>query len=207
MNFWLAVGILIVSAIGSAVGSFVKAYLSEKGKQLATRQDIEDVLEKVKAVTREQETIKAEIAGGLWSRQTLWNQKRELYGEILNILFDLRLRASDLLSGFGEPNTVADERFEHLVEEMMTALGQFTKLRTMAVIFLGPEANEACQRLVEKLRTFPRSSDEITKLWIGVLCDDLEKLRNLLVDAAKKDLQVETQERPLREVGASPPGL
>ena len=41
------------------------------------------MLKEVKAVTRETETIKAQISGDLWLRQTVWNQKRDVYVNVL----------------------------------------------------------------------------------------------------------------------------
>ena len=56
-----------------------KAYEQERGKQLATHEDIENVLRELNAVTRETETIRAQISGDLWLRQTVLNQKRDIY--------------------------------------------------------------------------------------------------------------------------------
>src|SRR3954468_6270999 len=48
---------------------FAKAFEQETGKRLATHQDIENVLYEVHAVTKETETIKAQIGADLWVRQ------------------------------------------------------------------------------------------------------------------------------------------
>jgi hypothetical protein len=60
----------------------LKSYMTEKGKRLATREDIENVLSEVRAVTKETETIKAQIGSDLWLRQTIWNHNRDAYTNI-----------------------------------------------------------------------------------------------------------------------------
>jgi hypothetical protein len=52
------------------------AYKQEKGKNLATKEDVRQVLDQVPAVTLETETIKAEIEGGVWEKQWLLSQKQ-----------------------------------------------------------------------------------------------------------------------------------
>jgi hypothetical protein len=62
---------------------FARAFEQEAGKRLATHQDVENVIHEIRTVTKETETIKAQIGADLWTRQMAWQQKREIY---LNIL-------------------------------------------------------------------------------------------------------------------------
>lgn len=77
---------------------FLKSYMSEKGKRLATYEDIENVLKEVRAVTRETETIKAQIGSDLWLRQTVWGYKREAYANLLKSAHRLQDRLIHLRS-------------------------------------------------------------------------------------------------------------
>ena len=72
--------------------------MTEKGKRLATREDIEHVLSEVRAVTKETETIKAQIGSDLWLRQTVWGHKREAYVNILKCSHHLQDALSSLRS-------------------------------------------------------------------------------------------------------------
>jgi hypothetical protein len=72
-----------------AAKAFREAFEGEAGKRLASRQDIENVLDELRKVTRETETIKAEITSDQWQRQTVWIQKREAYAALLKVLTEL----------------------------------------------------------------------------------------------------------------------
>src|SRR5262249_16714177 len=72
----------LVSLVGAGLGSYFGAYLREKGKNLATHEDINRVV-------RATEDIKAEISGELWTRQRRWDAKWECYSEIVQDLGEL----------------------------------------------------------------------------------------------------------------------
>jgi hypothetical protein len=85
--YW-AIGTLL----SAFVGSFLAAYLSEKGKNLATREDVDNLVEQMSMVTKATKEIEARISGDLWDRQKRWELKRE-------ILFDAIRRLADLEEG------------------------------------------------------------------------------------------------------------
>jgi hypothetical protein len=69
-----------------------KSYEEEIGKRLATKEDIDNVLAQVRAVTRETERVKAEISGGLWQEQWHKTQKRDAYVRLIDALENLQLK-------------------------------------------------------------------------------------------------------------------
>jgi hypothetical protein len=81
---------ILLLPIGVGVGWFLKSYLSEKGKNLATKEDIDRIVRKT-------EEIKAEISGGLWEKQNRWTFKRDVYVRLLNGLGDAASAVRQLL--------------------------------------------------------------------------------------------------------------
>lgn len=68
---------LVTLLLGLLSGSFLKPYLSKKGENLATHEDIQKLVEQVTAVTQATKEIEAKISDQVWNRQRLWELKRE----------------------------------------------------------------------------------------------------------------------------------
>ncbi len=69
----LALGIVV-----GAFGGYLKAYLSQKGQNLATHEDINKLVDQVRAVTTTAKQIEAKISDDVWDRQKRWELKRDL---------------------------------------------------------------------------------------------------------------------------------
>jgi hypothetical protein len=59
------------------MGGYMQGYMSEKGKNLATHEDIDKVVDQVKAVTQTAKEIEAKISDQMWDRQKRWELKRD----------------------------------------------------------------------------------------------------------------------------------
>jgi hypothetical protein len=68
----------ILTLIGSFAGGYVGAYLTTKGKNLATHEDIHKLVDQVTAVTTATKKIEAEISSGVWDKQKRWEMKRDV---------------------------------------------------------------------------------------------------------------------------------
>jgi hypothetical protein len=75
------VGAVLVVA-SSALGGYWGAYAKKKGENMATHEDIGNLVEQVQAVTKATEEIKSEISGGLWDRQKRWELRRDALFEL-----------------------------------------------------------------------------------------------------------------------------
>jgi hypothetical protein len=183
-------GITVVGAIvvasnllaQSAAIPFLKAYFEGRGKNLATKQDISNVLEQVRAVTRETEKIKAEISGGLWDRQWLKMQKRDAYVRLIDTLENIRLSRGNTHRITGGPSH-ADAR--HQLDD---AIAEFRRARALARLIVLPEAIDAIGPLLQEIRPIDASSctpDEFAKsqALIGAA-------RDRVVEIGRRDLVV-----------------
>ncbi|HZY31949.1 MAG TPA: hypothetical protein VFF86_09960 [Candidatus Methylomirabilis sp.] len=72
--------ILLISLLASGFGAWLGSYLREKGKHLATREDIGEIVEQLRQTTKATEEIKAQVSSELWVGQ----RKRELQLETLH---------------------------------------------------------------------------------------------------------------------------
>jgi hypothetical protein len=83
MDTALAIGVLFLSSVGAALGSYVTAalsgYGSKSGELRAIKDQIGVVLEQLKLTTRAAEEIKASIGEEFWVRQEQWKLKRDTY--------------------------------------------------------------------------------------------------------------------------------
>lgn len=77
---------VIAFIIGAVLRPFLTGYSTKKGENLATREDIANVVKQVEAVTRTTEEIKAEVSAGIWDRQKQWEMKRDVLFEASKVL-------------------------------------------------------------------------------------------------------------------------
>jgi hypothetical protein len=69
---------LLLTAAVAGIGAYFGAYLKQKGKNLATHEDIDKLVEQVAAVTKTAKEIETKISGDLWDRQKRWELKRDV---------------------------------------------------------------------------------------------------------------------------------
>lgn len=70
LTFWL------VTLLTAASGAWIGSYLREKGKNYATREDVQ-------VLTRLTEEVRADISGKMWLDQKRWDLKRDFYWRLL----------------------------------------------------------------------------------------------------------------------------
>jgi hypothetical protein len=58
------------------------SYSTRKGENLATHEDIDKLVDQVKAVTQATTKIESEIASGIWDKQKQWEIKRDVLFEV-----------------------------------------------------------------------------------------------------------------------------
>ena len=112
---------LLVIALIAGVGAYFGSYLREKGKNLATKEDVDRIVRKT-------EDIKAEVTGELWERQNRWTFKKELY---IRLLDDLGEAASAVRQLRFLDERLKDPAHQHLVAETTRFMDEyFVKLKT-----------------------------------------------------------------------------
>jgi fructosamine-3-kinase len=179
---WLQ-GIALV-ALNNLVLLFWKpwagAYAGEKGKNLARTEDLDVILTEVRAVTKSQREIEAKISGDLWDRQMRWQQKRDVYGRLLETIGEFQMilgaEAGKVHAGHLEQDWEWGEDEKRVATELR-------RQDSVAQLFVSEAAALA---LTDLLTAIPPGDDPAVRLSIAVA--SVEAARQKLVDAAKKDL-------------------
>src|SRR5260370_37692966 len=77
MELILGAVIAILSIFHGAVfRPYLTGYAAKKGENLATHEDIDKLVDQVKAITEDTKNIEAEISSGVWNKQKRWEMKR-----------------------------------------------------------------------------------------------------------------------------------
>jgi hypothetical protein len=75
---------------------WLSAYGGEKGKNLARKEDLSEILAEVRAVTVTQKEIESKLAGDLWHKQTLWQEKKSIFADVLSTIHKSTYACSEL---------------------------------------------------------------------------------------------------------------
>jgi hypothetical protein len=73
----------LTTLVGAFGGSYLGSYMSKKGENLATHEDVGKLVDQVRAVTAATKEIEARISNDVWDRQKRWELKRDVLFEII----------------------------------------------------------------------------------------------------------------------------
>lgn len=180
---------LVITAAVAGVAAYFGSYLRKKGENTALHEDIDKLVDQVSAITAATETIKAQIGSGLWTRQMVWQQKRDAYAKVLTISHAVRESLIDLSQAFRVPESNATEEQRQnfgkaqnrYFLELAPALSREIDI---AEIFLG----HAAVKVLEEFSHWRQSAENGTDFQDRVSFVGAWRAR--LIDAARKDLGV-----------------
>ena len=143
---WILIGLFLLNGIFLLVlKPFLTTYAEEKGRRLATHEDVEKVLQEVRMVTKETETLKAQISGELWERQNRWNAKRDIY---IRLLENLELLKTALARAQYSRTILSDvAAINRAFDEADVQAKDFRKAMAIARLFADPAVETAWNKL------------------------------------------------------------
>jgi len=153
----MAVVFWAITALVSGFGAYFGAYFKKKGENLATHEDIGQLVDQVRAVTITAKEIEANISDRSWNRQKHWEMKREAIFSVMaslgradETLHTLAL-AAKALNESKEPGflRVAEQEARH---ECYHEIEDFDMKRALALIVCGKEMNDTLMSLKLDLR-------------------------------------------------------
>jgi len=150
-------GALVAAVVALVVmKSYLPGYLAEKGKNLATREDFESLLEQIKRMTLETEGIKTELSRHSWLSQQQWKLREQYYVELVDNLFKLKLTLDERSNYFLEPGSEHSQEHTqtpHFNEQSRLGAEAFRRVQQLtghAALFLSPRTLEAVEELARE---------------------------------------------------------
>lgn len=197
MMLWNILSPFVNAALTAIIFWFWKpwaaAYSGEKGKNLARKEDLDAILAEVRAVTITQKDIEAKLTDQVWDRQNRWNQKREIYAELVKQTSDLAAHHQvtanylTMMSRLSDHNAKRDvaEQLNDVSQKLANAQEALLRVAAVARIF----ANTHCVDVLDKHYTYdgtlPRPSDP---KWMESKANLYHALTANLIRVAKEDL-------------------
>jgi uncharacterized protein (DUF1778 family) len=188
----LAVAAAAVWLVHKGLPAYFGAYLTEKGKNLATHEDLRLVLEQLRQTTRTTEQIRAVIGEDLWVRQEQWKLRRDTYLKAVSTvgeLFNLSLRIHQVEQGLrsGTPEERAT-LLQELSSEQKRLLAEFRGARAAAAVVLADEATVAMDRYQSE--SLSRALDDPEFHARGL--ESLNRTYTELIALARRELRMPT---------------
>lgn len=177
----------LVTLIVAGLGAWFGAFLREKGKNYATKEDIQ-------TLTQLTEEVRANVTDQVWVRQRRWDLKRDLYWKLIENISDVDGAYAVIrheLACNRQPSTVQMEKWYEL-------RGSQIRLIALAHLILSKDAIGAFQKMVEldtNATDMSRALGRPGEVSFTERVPIVEKLRvanqrlfDLIISAAKDDL-------------------
>lgn len=154
-GFDATVAAVVAVAVGSLLLRYwVPGYLSEKGKNLATREDFAVLLDQQKQTTKETENIRTGLLSRNWLIQQHWSFREKYYMGLLEHLTILQITLVDRNQYYLEPGSEHEEKHadtEHFQELTLRGSKSYLTVRELvgpASIFLSKQSVAALQEFI-----------------------------------------------------------
>ena len=144
----------VITVVGSLVGSFLGAYLKRKGENLATHEDIDDLVHQVSAVTTATKEIEAKISHNVWDRQKRWEMKQQVLFDTAKSVQELQDSLLNLHAAY-EVAAERKEKGEDVPPQLqgdagtiwIASMSKFDTSGLLVEVVCGPEVLSACKEL------------------------------------------------------------
>lgn len=147
--------IAIISFFMAGLGVFISSYIKEKGKNYATKEDFQELLNQTKRTTKETESIKLEISKHGWLESKQWELRFKVYSEILQSLSEWRVAIKQVMeSMFKADGSYVDEwtdehegKTKKIGLAVSSAWSNIARIESIAEMVLSSEKAERIRNL------------------------------------------------------------
>jgi len=182
---WVGVAIIVfANVLAITFTAFVKGYGAKKGENWATHEDIQKLVDQVRAVTAATEEIKAQIS----SEQREWNLKKEVLFEAVRDMGTLqhaawKFASRSAMSRRNPENENIMRSMNEAMVDLNIAISAFWKSHTLIDITFGEDVSKGFADLGAKLDSLGRlkstEADQIVER-IQDIRDFLRRLASLI---------------------------
>ena len=178
---------VVMTILMAGAGACLGSYLREKGKNLATREDLEPIV-------RGQETIKQQLAHSTFVEGRRWELKREITWDLLSHLRKAQISLSTQSADYYlEPRSEhrdysEDARFAKLGAAASAALHAVEELTGPAQLVLSQEAIDALQELAREEWHANYDAGADRKHYIDKTLSLIQQAQATVLAAAKSEL-------------------
>jgi hypothetical protein len=177
---------LVLTAIVAGGGAYFGSYLKKKGENLATHEDIDQLVNQVAAVTQTTKEIEAQISNAVWERQRKWEVRREALFEVTKELGSVEYGLGILVLTFSSAKQGANEKTA-AGETWNLALEKFKRARVLALLVCGDELKESLddfEKLMIAIVKETSSKDEIYPPWFPRFRQKMD----MVIELVRKEL-------------------
>ena len=211
MQTWTIAAFLISAAINVLVlvfAAFLKAYGTKKGENLATKEDLQNVLEQVKAVTRTTEEIKTDLSEKAWSKQRHWDMKRDaaldvvkIFGEMEQILNNVfHIRNPETITRSKQTVELANDHIQdnkNALDQYLAAIRKFWQAKETVALVFSIEVSKhmnAVQNALAQLAALLGDDSPSGPAAKAARRDALHREEKLVTEALRKELGIQISE-------------
>jgi len=185
----ILIGTLIGSIIGSGFGSWLTGLYGEKGRIAAISARLEKVTLQTATLTKTAEEIKTQLSYKQWHRQTVWNEKRDMYRRYLTALIELQSAIGTfkaIISVFGTSQDVLMDQKKHsALTKMNTKIEELSHAFALARLFGPPELIRVGAKWTQATHDNPIQE---SAQWCADQAQRNVTLELLITEIAKKDI-------------------
>lgn len=187
--------ILFTSLLAASAGAWFGSYFKEKGKNYATREDVDKILDQVRKTTEATEVIKAEVSGDLWERQNRWAFKKDVYLRLLVGLSDAASAVRQLVfldeqmaaTGRRDPESSIGRTMDLYFNEMKKAMVEIRHSAFVVPLVCSGATRKALDQLLEEwLRSEQAGGTE----YLQGARAALSRTIDAVTDTAREDLRL-----------------
>lgn len=174
-------GIPLLIIVYAVAGKYLNGYLTEKGKNLASKEDFSQLRDQLKTTTKDTEEIKQLLTSKGWLAQQMWAKREQRYETLMRRFMSLKRQTASMLRT--EEENLSENKEQWIKFEQ--ALYEMTEELDIAQIFITD--NEFLEEVVQMTHASPVNIPE--RDMILHIYSTCETMSDILIKIARKDLK------------------